>query len=280
VWRYGELRGRGISEGKIRWEAENGRLVRAWSATYLAAPADDRDRLRALAYRVPHSAFALRTAADLYGFGAFLPDEPLPVIVIPAGTPRPRLRGVRVITSVLEFEPVQVDGIPCVPAARCVADLARTLRRPDAQAALDGALRAGACTPDDLAAELLRHRDLRGVVQARELLRYADPGAQCRQESQLRLVIRDGGLPAPKTQLRVLDGFQVARFVLDLGWEERRVGAEYDGMSHLDRDRMRQDRERHNRLASQGWRMRYFTDRDLYRRPRHIVAVLHNALFP
>jgi very-short-patch-repair endonuclease len=236
--------------------------------------------LRALAFRVPHAAFALNTAAALYGFGDFVPADPRPVIVVPAGSPRPRFRGVRVTTSVVDFEPVLVHGIPCVPPARCVIDLARTLPRPDAQAAIDGAFRAGVCDAEDLAAELSRHRDLRGVVQARELIRYADPGAQCRQESQLRLLIRDAGLPSPTTQLRVLDGFGVVRYVLDLGWEERRVGAEYDGVSHVDHERIRHDRERQNWLAGRGWRMRYFTDRDLYRRPAYIISTLRDALSP
>ena len=201
--------------------------------------------------------------------------------MIPAGAPRPRLRGVRVITSVLDFEPIRIDGIPCVPAARCVVDLARLLRRLDAQPAVDGALRSGACAPDALARELVRHADLRGVVQARDLVRYADPAAQCRQESQLRLVIRDGGLPAPTAQLRILDDFHITRYILDLGWEEHRVGAEYDGLTHTEPERFRHDRDRHNWLASRGWRMRYFTDRDLYRRPhQHIISVLRTALFP
>ncbi|SDY71142.1 Protein of unknown function [Micromonospora pattaloongensis] len=88
------------------------------------------------------------------------------------------------------------------------------------------------------------------------------------------------GLPRPRTQVRVLDDFDRLRYVIDLGWEEQQVGAEYDGLSHLDRDRARHDRARHNWLSAQGWRMRYFTDWDLYRRPHHIAAVLRTTLSP
>jgi hypothetical protein len=41
---------------------------------------------------------------------------------------------------------------------------------------------------------------------------------------------------------------------------------------------MRNDRERHNWLETRGWRMRSFTDRDLYRRPGLIVATMRAAL--
>jgi hypothetical protein len=67
---------------------------------------------------------------------------------------------------------------------------------------------------------------------------------------------------------------------LDLGWRDRKVGAEYDGISHLGRPALRSDRERHNWLAGRDWRMRYFTDRDLYRRPGYIVSVLRGLLIP
>ncbi|MFD0595818.1 DUF559 domain-containing protein [Catellatospora coxensis] len=74
--------------------------------------------------------------------------------------------------------------------------------------------------------------------------------------------------PHPEPQL------QVGYFRLDLGYEERKVGLEYDGSSHLTRDRIRHDRHRGNWLATQGWRMRHFTDTDLYRHPTRILTTL------
>jgi len=90
-------------------------------------------------------------------------------------------------------KPEIVLGVPCTPAARCALDLARTLSRPDALSTLDAALAAAACTPDDLATELTLHSRLKGIRQARELVPLADPRAQCRQESHLRLILQDGG---------------------------------------------------------------------------------------
>ena len=54
-------------------------------------------------------------------------------------------------------------------------------------------------------------------------------------------------------------------YVVDLADRRLRVAAEYDGSSHLDRARLRSDRTRHNYLSTRHWRMRYFTDQDLYR---------------
>jgi very-short-patch-repair endonuclease len=279
--RYRGLRGAGLTRGQIRGRLAAGSLIRPFHDVYVdpATAVDEAARLRALFLRLPADALACRhTAARLHGFGEFVPPSPTVHIMLPAGRSRTRVRGVTVHEAALPAEPVLVKGVPCTTAARCAIDLARTCRRMDALPVIDGALRADTCTPDHLASELARHSGLRGICQVRQLVRLADPGAQCRQESQLRLVVIDGGLPRPQTQIRVLDDFERMRYVIDLGWEEQQVGAEYDGMSHLDRRRARHDRERHNWLAAQGWQMRYFTDQDLYRRPRHIVSVLRSAL--
>ena len=70
----------------------------------------------------------------------------------------------------------------------------------------------------------------------------------------------------------------VPRYRSDLGYPAFRIGGEYDGVSHLDRQRMRQDRERQNWLSAHGWTMRYFTDIDIYRRPHYVVSAMREAL--
>ncbi|MGW1060977.1 DUF559 domain-containing protein [Micromonospora rubida] len=246
---------------------------------YANRPVDDRDSLQALLMCLPPEAMLARqTAARMHGFGV-LPEGAVHV-QLPPEVPKPRLPGLSVHHSALPAEPVMVNGLPCVPAARCAVDLARTVRRLDALPVLDAAVRSGTVCRDELVVEALVHRGLRGVRQARSLALLADGRSECRQESQLRLVLIDGGLPAPEPQIWVLDGDGVARYRLDLGYRERRVGIEYDGLSHLDRDRLRHDRDRANWLDAEGWTMRYFTDRDLYRRPDHIVATIRAALTP
>ncbi|MEU6073212.1 DUF559 domain-containing protein [Micromonospora sp. NPDC047074] len=276
LWRADELL-RGLTVKRIRTRVGRTELVRVRRGVYADQPCDDEDELRALMLCLPDEAVLTRqTAARRYGFGVL--RENLVHIQLPAAVPKPRLPGVAVHHSVLPVRPVVVRGLPCVPAARCAVDLARTVKRLDALPVLDVALRAGAVTPDELSAEVFAHRALRGVRQARELVPLADGRAECRQESQLRLILIDGRLPVPEPQLWVYDRDGIPRYRLDLGYPKRRIGIEYDGVSHLSRDHLRYDRERVNWLDASGWRMRYFTDRDLYQRPAHVVATIRAAL--
>lgn len=281
AWRYGGLRARGVTADQVRWAVRRQRLVRVFHDAYLlgSGPADLLGTLRAAAQVAPpDGVFSHQTAAALHGFGVM--DSATVHITVPAGTAVPRRRGITAHQSALPpDEVVTVLGLPCLPPARVAVDLARGLPRPDALAVFDAALRATACTPDSLAAEVVRHEGLRGVCQARELSPLANPLAECRQETHMRLLLHDARLPAPRLQLVVADEWGVARFWIDLGYEELRVGIEYDGESHLDRHRARADRRRHNWLAQNGWRMRYFTDDDLYRRPAALVQMARATLF-
>ncbi|MDQ7905591.1 hypothetical protein RB614_13805 [Phytohabitans sp. ZYX-F-186] len=236
------------------------------------APPADLDRLRAAVRVLPPAAVLTHhTAAMLYGFGV-VPADALHVTV-PAGTSLPQRRGIAAHGAVLPFADVRdVLGLRCLGPARCAVDLARQLGRLDALAVLDAALRVGACTAEDLADEVARHDGLRGVRQARDLVPLADPRARCRQESHLRLVLRDGLLPAPEPQLAVRDDKGRVHCHVDLGYAEERVGVVYAGDSHL-------DQPRHNWLETRGWRMRYFTDADLYADPEQLVQTVRAALY-
>lgn len=82
-------------------------------------------------------------------------------------------------------------------------------------------------------------------------------------ESRARARIIAHGLPAPELQIRVRtsDGTKY----LDLGWEEFRVGADYEGEEfHTGDGRMAQDRRRHNAIADDRWQMFYPTATDVY----------------
>ncbi|MEV4494722.1 DUF559 domain-containing protein [Micromonospora arborensis] len=276
LWRTDALM-RGLTVGRIRTRLSREELFRVRRGVYADQPCGDDDQLRALMLRLPEGAMLARqSAARRHGFGVLRDD--LIHVQLPAEVPKPRLPGVVVHRTVLSVDPVFVAGLPCVPPARCAVDLARAVRRLDALPVLDAALRSGVVCQDDLLAEVSVHGALRGVRQARQLISLADGRAECRQESQLRLILIDGGLPPPEPQLWVNDDYGQPLYRLDLGYRERRIGIEYDGLSHLDRSRLRYDRERMNWLDAAGWRMRYFTDRDLYRRPQHIRATIRAAL--
>lgn len=111
----------------------------------------------------------------------------------------------------------------------------------------------------------------------RELVELADPRAECRQESQLRLLLHDAGLRDFVPQVEVSDEYGFVACRIDLADVATKTGIEYDGASHIDRHRARADRSRHNWLAARGWEMRYFTDVDLYRRPDYLVRLATDA---
>jgi hypothetical protein len=109
------------------------------------------------------------------------------------------------------------------------------------------------------------------------VLVLADGGAGSPQESRLRLILVAGGLPRPVAQYEVRDpdGTFVAR--LDLGFPKHRLGAEYDGDHHRERDTFRRDLRRLNALRIRGWTVLRFTAADLYD-PRRVVATVRAAL--
>jgi len=240
--------------------------------------ADLLDRLRAvLPVLPPASVFSHQTAATLYGFGVVRTTDVH--VAIPSGTGVPRRRGITIHECALPLdEVVDVCGLPCLPPARCAIDLARVSSRVQALAVLDAALRSGTCTLAELRAEVSRHDRLRGVRQTRELIPLATPLAECRQETHMRLLLHDADLPAPRPQLPVADRWGVERLRIGLGYERERIGIEYDRTSPLHRQRPHPDRRRHNWLAVNGWRMRYFTDADLYQRPEQLVQMVRATL--
>ena len=58
-----------------------------------------------------------------------------------------------------------------------------------------------------------------------------DGGARIPKETQLRLLLIDAGLPRPRTQIVVSDGVRDA--FIDMGWDEPKVGFDYDGAAAL-----------------------------------------------
>jgi very-short-patch-repair endonuclease len=64
------------------------------------------------------------------------------------------------------------------------------------------------------------------LQQLREVVRLMDRGAESAQGTRTRLVLVDAGLPRPQTQI------SVGAWRIDMGWEEFKVGVEYDGEQH------------------------------------------------
>jgi len=129
-------------------------------------------------------------------------------------------------------ELVWVAGLPVTTPARTAFDLGRYLKRGQALARLDALMRATPFSVEDVMLLAKRYTGARGVARLKAVLPLVDGGAASPQESRLRLLFIDAGLPKPTTQITIYD--ECGRYVrtIDMGWEDFLVGAEYDGDQH------------------------------------------------
>ena len=134
--------------------------------------------------------------------------------------------------TLLDDEVTYVDKLPVTTPARTAFDLGRFLPRGEALARLDALMRATPFSVEDVQLIAKRHHGARGVRQLRELLPLVDGGAASPRETWLRLLFIDAGLPKPTTQIPVVEGWGRLVRMLDMGWKDFMVGAEYDGDQH------------------------------------------------
>ena len=237
------------------------------------APLDD-DQVASAAGRAaligrldPPRVVARRTAAWIWGLDVLPPGPPKPeqeIDMAPDGEPPPS-------------HIVEEAGVRVTSPSWTALDCARWLPRLEAIAALDQFLRAG------VERETLTRlaQGLKGRPNAsrlQDMLRLGDPGAASPGESWTRFVLVDAGFPVPRTQIPV-SGPRGDSFYIDLGYEEFRVGVEYDGEPHHTGPRARaRDEGRRRWLARQrGWEIIPVT-RDLLSRPGPYLEALLTAL--
>ena len=162
--------------------------------------------------------------------------------------------------------------------ARTAFDLGRRKGLGTAVIRVDALANATGLAPADVDGLISRHRGVRGLVQLRQVLELMDGGAESPQETRTRMVLLDAGLPKPQAQIAVHDtsGYAFAR--IDMGYEEYRVGVEYDGPQHWDDSARAYDIDRHARLVALGWRIIRVSADILRYRPHMIVCRTCDAL--
>lgn len=258
----------------------SGAYVRLFRGVYVdgAVPVDDIVRIRAAVLSTGARLVAVdESAAVLHGFGV-LDNSTVHLAGPPTETARTQ-SGLQV--HGIKFAPeelTRVHGVLTATAERSVVDLARTRPAGDALAAVDAALRVGACTAKTLASQLALHRSRRGIVAARRIVAFGNPLAESPMESRLRMRILDAHLPAPTLQWPVHDRSGRLMYRLDLAWPQQRIAVEYDGAGHMDRDRQRYDIFRRTWLAHAGWTVLWVTDRDVYLDYRRFLRQLDDVL--
>lgn len=190
-----------------------------------------------------------RAAAALHGAKYVGDDTPVELIT-KHGRRRP---GIVVRDERIGADEIcRIGDLRVTTQLRTALDLARFLPRNSAVSHLD----ALACATGIDAGQVLelatRYPGLRGIRSARTALGLMDGGAQSPQETRVRLILIDDGLPRPRTQIRVSDGFNEA--FIDMGYDEPKVGIDYDGKHHAsDRPRYVHDIGRNELIDRQGW---------------------------
>jgi hypothetical protein len=172
-----------------------------------------------------------------------------------------------------------VRGMPVTTPARTAFDLGRRDRLETAIIQVDSLANATGLKPEDVERVAESHHGARGMVQLRRVVELMDGGAESPQETRTRLLLIAAGYPKPQTQIRVVDehGCFVGR--LDMGWEDWKVGIEYDGPQHwTDPEQHARDIDRLAELAAQGWVI-IRVSRDLFRyRPHVFLARVRDAV--
>lgn len=190
-----------------------------------------------------------RAAAALHG--SRWVDDSTPIEVIAAHT-RPRAGIIVREERIAADEITYIGELPVTTLARTALDLGRHLGRDAAVAHLDALAAATGVSADDAMALAARYRGARGIRRAAVALALMDAGAQSPKETWLRLLLIDDGLPAPRTQVRVSDGVQTA--FIDMGYDEPKVGLDYEGAHHsADRGQYVHDIGRAELIARHGW---------------------------
>ncbi|MGV0067001.1 DUF559 domain-containing protein [Mycobacterium colombiense] len=187
------------------------------------------------------------------------------------------LPGLRIHSDRLEEDEFTlIDGVPVTTPARTTVDLGCWHPINDAVAVIDDLLRATDAKVAEFQILAERYPGRRGIQSARNAIDLADAGAQSPKETWVRLLLIRAGLPRPPTQIPVSDEFGGSTYYLDMGWENFKVAAEYDGEQHRrDRWQYTWDIRRRETLERLGWMVIRVVVGD---RPADIVSRVRAAL--
>ncbi len=178
------------------------------------------------------------------GDAASSPDSQLLPCTAPSGLTRPDPRrsstqtagaqlGVQVWEERIDDDEIAVvDGMRITTPARTALDLSRRYPLGAAVAAVDALAQATQVKLADFEVLIDRYRGGRGIKAARAALELVDGGAQSPKETWLRLLLIEAGFPRPQTQIALRNEWGWADAYLDMGWEDIKVGVEYEGGQH------------------------------------------------
>lgn len=183
-----------------------------------------------------------------------IPSRAEPVLVlVPPETrlvDRPFRRLLR--TRVPARDRAEVAGVAVTAPDRTAVDVARLCPLSLAVPVLDRLRALGLVSAGSVAAALDRCGPLPGLHRARRALAFSVDGAESPQESAMRLLWCEAGLPVPESNAEILDG--TGRFVarVDVLDTEAGLVGEYDGAVHASAGSRSADATRQQRLEQLG----------------------------
>jgi len=275
----------GVDDGALRRAVRAGRLVRPRTGVYVRAADWDRAGpegrhlllVQAVGRQLEHPVFSHESAAVLWGLP--LVGEPNAVHVLGPVTPTGAHRGTgRRAGLVRHAAPADVPvasrrGLRTTALAETLVSLARARDALQAVPVVDGALRTGLATREDLLAALATCAGSPGSRRAALAVALGDGAAESVGESVSRVRIHLDGLEPPALQVPLAEGSSVIARV-DFWWHAARVAGEFDGRKKYRTDgvpdrraveeRLWAEKRREDRLRSRGVRVVRWTWTDLW----------------
>ena len=274
----------GLTPEQLRTRVSRGSLERL-SRTVLriggCPPSTEQRVLAAVWASGPTAVASHTTAAWLHGFESIRTPSGKPhVLVLRPATGNRRLAVVHQALDLRARDRCSVLGIPTTSPVRTLADLGAVVGPRRLEAAVDGALRDGLVSLDQLRRALfeLWRPGPSGVGRLAAVLGDDEGG---RPESWLERaalgLFAAAGLPTPEVQVVIdVDG---STFRLDFVFADGAVVVEVSGhRTHSTRRQRPADAERRNRLLLRGISVWEFTYEDVIERPRFVADTVRAAI--
>jgi very-short-patch-repair endonuclease len=278
-----QLRGAGVTSWRQQRMVADGLFRRIAPRVYAirGAPDTHRRRLRAgLLCLGERSWVSFESAAALHGLDRS--DRFAVEFTIDRGR-RPTMLPfvVHVTTRLHSIDQVVVDGLRTMSATRTIFDLALARAHPRRiEAAIDSAVRLQLSSPEVLARRLadLRGSGRWGCRRVEEMI--TDSGGHTMLERRFLELVREAGLPRPRTQVVLRsDGRHVAR--VDFLFDHVGVVVEVSGQKgHASPSERARDAQRRNELQDLGLRVFEYTWEDVTETPLMVRNTLRIRLRP